>query len=654
MDSQEQDLRHHAVAQLAPEIIFHILSFLHDRHSPAGLLPILTLCKSWARLALELLYKQPVVSLAKIGALVATLNLQDRLQNGQMPLWDPAWCSSTLPSLETPGKSLGIDYRAMIKEPCRIVGKGAPVKQDLIHIWDLQTLLWTAPAFFKAHTLHSDSCDSQLPPSSSLSPPPSPTSAQSSSVEPSRTPSNGQSLPSHPSPPSSVRDPSEKPPSSGPQRKAYVVRRKKRSLSPTVNTVLLLDVSETFTDTMHQILRQVSGMKLARLHYQWRLDVSLLDLIESNLASLRELHFARSPTRQDELLAMAQLLTRVKHVETITLDDCQGASSTVLAQLARSCGSSLRTLEIRQHVMIRPIVDHSHFPVDGAEDWNQSEPEITRHDDSRLESEAGSLHVGQMCSRCDLGNMKDQECYIESLVKRLSIMESSSPSASDAAAPASPEQGIQTTPADTDLDSRMDLALCEFGSNCVNLSRLRLQHITWLSDESLAGLKPDSEGEHALDYRVRRRRGLEEIELLDSYYGSRVTVEGVLELCGPDLEVLVVDRKSCWRTRPRPRMRIPSGLCAGCSRREAAKQARICNMSTGDRLICGLIQRGQDLDPAGLRAGRVRRLDTLTLIEHWVSISVLMEAMSYWRSTLRKVGLRLFKCSIQVRENEIS
>lgn len=404
--------------------------------------------------------------------------------------------------------------------------------------------------------------------------------------------------------------------------------------------MLLLDISQPLNETMHEILVKVPGMKLSRLQYKWRLKTSLSQLIESNLSSLRELIFLRPPVSEVEFLAVALLLSRAKHIETIQMEHCQGLSSAVLSQLARSCGKSLRTLDVCQHIAIRPMGDHSYFPVDGPEDWNQSDCENIVDTISNLGQEEELLHSGQACSLWDAAHTGDQESPIGSPVDQLGVSESASPTSIDA----STAQG-NITDAPTDTGSRMDLALIEVGSNCRNLSRLRLHHVTWLSDESLAAFIPDGRDNRMLEKHVGRC-GLREIEIVDSYYESQVTVEGVLELCGPDLEVLVIDRKSCWRKRPRPSGEIPPCRCASCNHRDA-KQARISKMSTGDRLIFGLIQQGQGLDLLGPRTGKICRLDTLWLIEHWVSVRLLMEAMKYWQSTLRVVNLRLFKCPIK-------
>ncbi|KAG0381185.1 hypothetical protein BGX24_006557 [Mortierella sp. AD032] len=101
--------------RLAPEIILIILSFLDYNDNPANLASILTLCKSWARLALELIYEQPVLTLKSLPNFVITLGLQDRLPNGQKPFWE------TNTHLETGRKTLGIEYRSMIKKPCFVV-----------------------------------------------------------------------------------------------------------------------------------------------------------------------------------------------------------------------------------------------------------------------------------------------------------------------------------------------------------------------------------------------------------------------------------------------------------------------------------------------------------------------------------------------------
>ncbi|KAF8939925.1 hypothetical protein EDD21DRAFT_443107 [Dissophora ornata] len=593
----------HVSARLAPEIILHILSFLDSCNEPSALWPILTLCKQWARLALELIYHQPIVNINCLHSFVATLALQDRLHNGQTPFWDSACHDATHSYPTNLSMGLGIDYRAMIKKPCRIVGTAAPVKQDLIQLWDLQALLWTAPAFARA--------DSPPPTTVEVSPPPSPTPSRSKSP------------------------------------KAVLVRRKKRSLPPPGPVVLLLDISEVFSHTMQYILHEVPGMRLSRLHYKWLLNVPLLDLLEANLLSLRKLIFSRPPTRQDEFLAIAQLLANARHLDTLILDHCQAAGTTVLTQFARSCGASLRTLEIRQHIIIRPVGEHTLFPVDGPEDWNQdginseSIQESTGTQAS-IGSSAEPSSYGQSCIRCSIALSDNPTHLIDNIVWSLAVSDVGVTSLNGAGAP-TPLQDNNVL-AEMDMESRIDLALKEFGYNCAQMSRIRLQHLTWISDESLAGFKPTVS---ALFPRHQdRRQGLKEIELLDSYYGSQVTVEGVLELCGPNLEVFNVDRKSCWRTRISAEER-GEGLCSSCANQERERRAKFINMSTGDRLLSGLIQKGESMDGVSHQPERIRQLDTLILIEHWVSVVLLKRAMALWRSTLRVLTLRLFKCSIE-------
>ncbi|KAG0359188.1 hypothetical protein BC939DRAFT_504099 [Gamsiella multidivaricata] len=641
-----------ACSRLAPEVILHILSFLGGHDQPSRLWPILTLCKQWARLALELIYDQPVVSLKNLDAFVKTLGLQDRLQDGRSLFWDSATCLNTKDnSSEDQPKSLGIDYRAMIKKPCRIVGASAPVKQDLIHLWDLQALLWTAPAFAPmsaplALSLSSPVSNPVRAPGPGPGSGPAPGEASSSSSPPSaeqpHTIASSSSSSSHPSleslGPASQLHRAPSPPSS---TKAVMIRRKKKTLPPLGPVVLLLDVSQVFSDTMYYILREVPGMRLRQLHYKWLLNVSLLDLLEMNLSALRELVFARPPTRQNEFLAIAQFLKRAQNLDTLRLDHCRAAGNTVLTQLAQSCGRSLRTLEIRQHIMIRPMGDHTLFPVDGPEDFIQhtEQEQIQEHLDPDLQSATRTLSPGQMCSRCGAEEQEDGRDAIESAVDQLGI--SGDPTAAS---------GVETTPdlpqdnvlPEMDLESRMDHALKEFGQRGVHLTHLRLQHVTWLTDECLSEFQPNLAVNRS-GCPSQMRPGLQEIELLDSYYGSQVTIEGVLDLCGPNLEVLVVDRKSCWRVRASPKKRsVSPELCASCARQGRAQQTRIDRMSTGDRLLSGLKQKG---DAQG--RGRIGRLETLVLIEHWVSVDELRKAMAHWRLTLRTVNARVFKCSIK-------
>ncbi|KAF9345406.1 hypothetical protein BGX26_003160, partial [Mortierella sp. AD094] len=628
-----------ASAKLAPEIILHILSFLMPQDQPSSLWPVLTVCKKWARLALELMYEQPTISFRNLGAFVNTLALQDRLQNGQKPFWDTNACPTTNPLNTRLGQNLGIDYRSMIKKPCCIVGSIAPVKQDLIHLWDLQALLWVAPAFstneFSASLTNGRNIITPSPPT----PPslPSPSSPQSpifpTDSEQLTSPDNLENINQ-----SKTFQPAPKRPTSPSQPKAVLVRQKKKLPPPIGPVVLFLDVSQVFTDTTHHVLDQVPGMKLRQLYYKSRLSVPLQDLLERNFSTLRELTFSRPPTRQDEFMIVAQLLSKATNIDTLRLDHCQAAGSTVLTQFARSCGVSLKMLEIRQNIVIRPLGDHSLFPVDGPEDWNLNPPEISSgHDDcvvsTSQEQQFQAMPFGQPCSHASPSEIINPATSIESVIDQLSI-------SGDLGEDTVEAPTVDTIPADVDLESRMDLALKEFGLHCTRLSRLRLQHLTWLSDDALSYFKPQQgQGLPITAPEIHTQfQGLREIEILDSYYGSRLTIEGLLDLCGQNLEVLVLDRKSCWRLRPIPKEQRT--MCPVC-------MPVMAYMSTGDQLISGLVRKRSRLYRSSEQTGLIRRLDTLVLIEHWVTLKVLKEAIEYWWLTLRVLNLRLFKCSIE-------
>ncbi|KAF9198237.1 hypothetical protein BGZ49_001011 [Haplosporangium sp. Z 27] len=656
-----KDIAHYIIdtvplAKLAPEIIIHILSFVHQEQ-PSSLLPILTVSKKWARLALELIYEQPVVNLLNLGSFVNTLTLQDRLQNGQKPFWDTNSASDSDPLKSRLEQNLGIDYRSMIKKPCRIVGITTLTKQDLINLWELQDLLWASPAFFSNEVLPSSAKGQTIAVTSPTTPPSPPSSSPSSSSSSSpsspilsKSPlstSDPEQMISHHSLESinqSITYPSPKRSTSPSHPKAVLVRQKKKMPKLIGPVVMLLDLSPAFTDTMQYVLDEVPGMRLCQLHYKSRLSTSLQDLLERNLSTIRELTFSRPPTRQDEFLAVAQLLSAAENLHTLKLDHCQTAGNTVISQFARSCGSSLENFDIRQHIMIRPLGDYSHFPVDGPEDWNTDPIVISSGSDNcagNTNQEQMPLlpSIGQLCSHISTSTIVNPATSIESVVGQL--INTGDIGESTAETPL--EDNI---PPDVDMESRMDLAIKEVGRHCRRLSSLRLRYLTWLSDDALSGFKP---GQVQVLNRIQGSYtwygGLREIEILDSYYGSRVTLEGILEICGPNLEVLVIDRKSCWRTKPDLSERCI--MCSSCVSQYEARRAMKARMSTGDQLISGLIHKRLRLSRSSVESGVIKRLGTLVLIEHWVTLRMLKEAIEFWRLTLRVLNLRLFKCSIE-------
>ncbi|KAF9091111.1 hypothetical protein BGX29_011126 [Mortierella sp. GBA35] len=727
-----------SASRLAPEIVLIILSFLDYHDDPSRLQSILTLCKPWARLALELIYEQPVLTLKSIPSFITTLGLQDRLFNGQTPFWET--------NINRDGrKSLGIDYRSLIKKPCRILGAVAPSKQDLVQLWDLQALLWTVPALAATastppqQVLGSSSSPSSSPPQSPLSPPPSPSllvqSSSSSSLEAPEPAAAAQS----PSPPRRSSSSSPSP------SKAILLRRKKKTLPPPGPVVMMLESSAAFSEIMHEVLREVPGMKLRQLHYRLIPGLPLSDLLKNHLSTLQELIISRSPTRLDEFMTIAQLLSgnttasnnntgsssdgdndsnnnrgntssnqrqqqQQAKIHTLALDRCQGAGVTVLTELVRACGSHLRTLEFRQHTAIRPVGDLAVFPPDASGEWDAQEISQGNIEREIAESPSSSTcEPGQACRQCGTlseatainiidtnNNGKAQEAAVDELevtIDGLSIVDSTVALTIDGAAAtstgtallATPEQQQQQqqqtqqeqagVPVGTDPESRMDLAMHEVSDLCPRLMRLRLQNMTWLSDKSLSGFRPYSLREKsALLQQQRKHRSLKEIELLDSHYGSQLTIEGLLELCGADLEILVVDRKSCWKTRVSQRnggdsTSLPSGLCGGCIDQERVRRSRLENMSTGDRIISGLLSKTTTtrmirktealptldscLDQVKEEVVVVSRLCNLVLIDHYVSVQVFKEALRQWNRTLAVVSLRLYKCSNQALEDAL-
>ncbi|KAG9073326.1 hypothetical protein KI688_001118 [Linnemannia hyalina] len=753
-----------SASRLAPEIVLLILSFLDYHDQPSSLCPILTLCKPWARLALELIYEQPVLTLKSLPSFSITLGLQDRLRNGQTPFWET--------NIHLDGrKCLGIDYRSLIKRPCRIVGTVAPTKQDLVQFWDLQALLWTVPALATAPVtmIGSPSLSTVAPYSSPPQSPLSPTSIeQSSTFSPTMaapTPTTIEEQSSSVATPSPPRRSSSSSPSPS---KAVLLRRKKKTLPPPGPVVMMLESTAAFSEIMHDVLREVPGMKLRHLHYRLIPGVSLSDLVRNHLSSLQELVISRSPTRLDDFMTIARLLSgndnsnnsgddtsdtnsssqrqqqqhsQRSQIHRLALDRCQGAGMTALTELVRACGSHLRTLEFRQHTVIRPAGgDLAQFPLDAPGDWNAQEIAQEAFEKELAENPSMSTcEPGQACRQCasfaDINSNSSngkahetrQDDRLEESVEDLSIASATiTPAATNNGTAASTTGSIQPTPdhqqplqqqqqqgagippVGVDPETRMDLAMLMVSELCPRLTRLRLQNMTWLSDNSLAGFRPTFDHLHRSNKEddglaQQQHRGLKEIELLDSYYASQVTIEGLLELCGPDLETLVVDRRSCWRTRTRTHVadaqdthtqppgtatttttttttstlsEQQAGLCVGCMNRERLRRFRDETMSTGDRIISGLISdtttrttRGQvscsirrqqvDEEENGRvqhqrrRQPRLPRLSTLMLIEHWVSVQVVKEALCEWSQTLAVVSLRLYKCSNQELEDAL-
>ncbi|KAF9585282.1 hypothetical protein BGW38_003080 [Lunasporangiospora selenospora] len=679
-----QVLRPTSWSQLAPEIILHILNHLDYQENPSCLLPILTLSKSWARLALTLLYEQPVVSFQNCSAFLWTLGLQDRLDISRESIWYPSDASGARGAHDPAADAqLGVDYRHLIKKPCRLVCVNALSRQDLTQLWDLQTILWTVPAFKYSPTspISGLSSGTSTPKATSVST----LSSNSATSSESGTVSNSPELthqdaflptPVIASPQVSRSFSASLTRVSTPgSTRAVLVRRPKRSTPPPGPVVILLDLFHVINDVVYQMLNEVPGMKLYRLDYKWILNISLQVLVSSHLGFIKALSLTRPPTRAGELLHVAQLIQDARALDprvgirSLKLDQCQAAGTTVLKAFAQGCGSALTTLEVRQYATMRPQGGGlATFPVDSPSDTSPRIPSSgsgsTPHPDSIAQDR--QRQPGEQCVRC--GHTEPQLPGHQ----RLSSLPQPTPSdvnttlhglgLSDetlgASAATEPTATLQpeNEQADVDQETRMDLALVEFSQSCPKLERLRLNNVAWLSDESLVGFIPSSGTPRELD---QHQLGLREIELQDSYYGSRLTIEGLLALCGPNLEELTVDRKSCWRVRVSSNSDSISPLCASCSKEVAAKTAREANMTTGDRIIFGMLEKQSKrvaaLQTRGNRAVSVGvlaqtskwQLKKLVLNEHWVTAEATQELMISWSVTLSTVSLKICECPIE-------
>ncbi|GJJ76317.1 hypothetical protein EMPS_08676 [Entomortierella parvispora] len=581
-----------AVYRLAPEVILHVLSFFDYTDRPSRLLPILTLCKDWARLALILLYEEPVLKLKTLDSFLNTLRLQDSLQQDQKPFWDPSSSSCSLTGDHS--RALGIDYRSLIKKPCQIVGQAAPTKPDLIKLWDLQQLLWAVPAL-------------QLPDSPSPSPSPSP-SLESTSFSPSASPApSSSSTFSRPSTPTS---------------KPVLVRRPKRLRPRPGPVVMYLNVSEAFTAVTHYVLLEVPGMRLRRFNFQWHLGTPLQDILQTQLPYLTEISLTKPPIRRETFIELARLVDpanrtedggsgHIGGIQSLSVKFCQEMSRPILSEFAYSCGPTLQSLEIRNKPWTFRLEDnHGLFPEEGPRGWLRP----LGYD------AAGDGSFGwQPCSNCESNiRMSTKGVALNHLLH----------------GPDPTGDGLESEDPASETDSRMDLALLDFAKSSPHLERVRVQGLTWLSDKCLTGLGYMS-----------NKTPLKTIEILDSFYGCFLTLQGLLRVCGPKLEELVVDRKSCWRTTTKPTPEVVSELlCSDCAHHFEVASAKELRVSTGDRILWGLLEKGvwPGLVPAAHSINGMRKL---TLIEHRVSVGTLKAVMKRWPMTLEVLRLSVFRCS---------
>lgn len=421
-----------------------------------------------------------------------------------------------------------------------------------------------------------------------------------------------------------------------------MVRRKKKQKLPGP-TVMLLEQPCVMTDKTEAVLGQVQGLKLSQLHVQWLLCSPIASLIKSNIATLDTFSIIKSTMRTATLLELAQAFgdgtesdKGGKGLKSLKLEDCKTINRTVLSTFVQSCASTLEVLEIREAPMIRPDGDHSIFPMDGPGNWNPESPAPTdtRHNHPRLGSEEHCVQCGTRGKDQDQDQDQDQrqEGDVENHIESLAIAAEPSPLTSNPQVGQNPTLPQTFTAADQHPETRTDLALFEFAENCHRLQDVRLHRMAWLSDQVLAGFRPSLE--------AGEQRGLRAIELIDSYYGSSVTIEGMLEICGPRLGSLTLDRKSCWRVRPSTADQLPP-LCSECYIRESNIRTIEKNRTTGDRILWGLLQKEHGL----------HRLTKLVLLEHWVTIKVLKDVMQRWSSQLVTLDLKICKCPFEVRNH---
>lgn len=591
-----------AANRLAPEVILHILSFFDYTDRPSRLLPILTLCKRWARLALILLYEEPILRLKNLECFLSTLRLQDSLQQDQKPFWDPSSSSSSLTG-DHP-RPLGIDYRDLIKKPCQIVGQVAPTKSDLIKLWDLQQLLWTIPAL-------------QLPESTS-SPSPSP-SIESTAFSPHASPAPSSSPTfSRPSTPTAESSPK--------LSKPVLVRRPKRSPPRPGPVVMYLNVSEAFTELAHYVLLEVPGMKLRQFNFQWHLGIPIQEILQTQLPYLTELSLTRPPIRHALYIDLARFVDpknraaedgssrHIGGIQSLSVKFCPDMGRSILSEYARSCGPTLQSLEIRNQPWGYRLEDnHGLFPADGPRDWLRP---------VQYDAIGDGSFGWRPCSDCE-SNIRTS-----SKGDALNYLLHGADASGDA-----PES---EDPAST-VDSRMDLALLDFARSSPHLEHIRLQNLTWLTDECLTGLGYMS-----------NKTPLRTIELLESYYGCFQTIQGLLRVCGPKLEELVVDRRSCWRVRTKPAPEVVAELlCADCAHHFEAASKKELQMSSGDRILWGLLEKGVWPGLASA-AHSINGLKKLILTEHRVSVCTLKAALKRWCTTLEVLNLSLFSCPTKV------
>ncbi|KAG0234468.1 hypothetical protein BGW41_001141 [Actinomortierella wolfii] len=115
--------------------------------------------------------------------------------------------------------------------------------------------------------------------------------------------------------------------------------------------------------------------------------------------------------------------------------------------------------------------------------------------------------------------------------------------------------------------------------------------------------------------------------------GSRLTIPGLVKVCGPDLETLVVDRETCWRPDHTDGS-LPSE----------------CFTATGDQILGGLLASEQQKSTQT----KMTSLKHLLLMDHWVSVPMIKRAFDAWSFHLKAVQFLVLPCTLETLLDALS
>jgi hypothetical protein len=111
----------------------------------------------------------------------------------------------------------------------------------------------------------------------------------------------------------------------------------------------------------------------------------------------------------------------------------------------------------------------------------------------------------------------------------------------------------------------------------------------------------------------------------------------------------VVDRKSCWRAKTASIPEVVAELlCADCQSHYQTILFKEQRMSTGDRLVWGLLEKGKWPGLSSVRHS-INGLKKLVLVEHRVSANTLKAVLQRWMTTLQVLTLPVYMCSTKVQ-----